>query len=141
MVRSRVLVVAGFAVWTFVVWVGRIRNVVDDDELTGGGRTVRLVLAAVFIVGAVVVAALLPAAARRAGEGVERLRTAVDVVAAVTIAVWAVRGAGILLDEDHTAGFKAVHTALALASIGLALLAWRATQKMEGVEAHRVIPD
>jgi hypothetical protein len=140
MVRSRVLVVAGFAVWTFVVWVGRIRNVVDDDELTGGGRTVRLVLAAVFIVGAVVVAALLPAA-RRAGEGVERLRTAVDVVAAVTIAVWAVRGAGILLDEDHTAGFKAVHTALALASIGLALLAWRATQKMEGVEAQRVIPD
>jgi uncharacterized membrane protein len=140
MVRSRVLVVAGFAVWTFVIWVGRIRNVVDDDDLTGGGRTVRLVLAAVFIVGAVVVAALLPAA-RRAGKGVERLRTAVDVVAAVTIGVWAVRGVGILLDEDHTGGFKVVHTALALVSISLALLAWRATQKMEGVEAQRVIPD
>lgn len=141
MVRRPVLVVTAFALWTLVVWIGRIRNVASDDDLTSGDKTVRVVLAALFIAGAVAVVALLPGAIRRAGTGVERLRTAVDLVAAITIGVWAVRGTGILLDDDHTGGFKVVHTALALVSIGLALLAWRATQRMPGVEHERVIPD
>ena len=44
--------------WTAVVWVGRIRNVVGDDELTAGARTWRLVVAIVFLMLAALVATL-----------------------------------------------------------------------------------
>lgn len=114
-----------FATFTLLVWGGRVRNVLDDASLDAAGTTWRLALAAAFVAGAVVVLALA-ARSWRGGRGVDRpLTIAVGVLAALTVVVWVVRGGGILLD-DHDVAFKAVHTVLALASIGLALAAGRA---------------
>jgi hypothetical protein len=43
----------------------------------------------------------------------------------LTVAVWAVRVPQILLDGEHNVGFKVVHTALAVISVGLGVLTWR----------------
>ena len=102
--------------WTAVVWVGRIRNVVGDDELTAGARTWRLVVAIVFLVLAALVATLPLGLWHRRPLGSTRL---VAVFCLWTIVFWTVRGGGLLFG-DHDVGFKVVHTVLALASIGLA---------------------
>ena len=102
--------------WTAVVWVGRIRNVVGDDELTAGARTWRLIVAIVFLVLAALVATLPLGLWHRRPLGSTRL---VAVFCLWTIVFWTVRGGGMLFG-DHDVGFKVVHTVLALASIGLA---------------------
>lgn len=134
--RFAIALVATFAVWTLFVWGGRIRNVVTADDLTTAGRAWRLGLAAVFVVGAVIVLGTLWAARgdvqvhRRPG-GSDRvvvpssLLRAVTALAVTTAIVWLVRGGGILLGE-YDAGFKVVHTVLAVVSIALGAAAWRA---------------
>lgn len=88
--------------WTVFVWAGRIRN---------GGS---VLLAASFLVLAAV-------ALWRRGWWVTAL-------AAYTVAVWAIRTPVILL-HDHPAGFKVVHTVLAVVSIALAIAAQRNVQR------------
>ena len=102
--------------WTAVVWVGRIRNVVGDDELTAGVRTWRLVVAVAFLVLAALLATLPLGLWHRRPLGSTRL---VAVFCLWTIVFWTVRGGGMLFG-DHDVGFKVVHTILALASIVLA---------------------
>ena len=41
-----------------------------------------------------------------------------------TVGYWLIRGGGILLD-DHSASFKAIHTALMVVSIGAAMWVWK----------------
>ena len=102
--------------WTAVVWVGRLRNVVGDDELTAVDRTWRLIVAIVFVVLGALVATLPLGLWHRRPLGSTRL---VAVFCVWTIVFWTVRGGGLLFG-DHDVGFKVVHTVLALASIGLA---------------------
>ena len=102
--------------WTAVVWVGRIRNVVGDDELTSGARTWRLIVAGAFLVLAALLATLPLGLWHRRPLGSTRL---VAVFCLWTIVFWTVRGGGMLFG-DHDVGFKVVHTILALASIALA---------------------
>lgn len=104
--------------WSVAVWGGRVRNVVADDALSDGGRAWRLALAGCFVAGGIWVLVLVARRARLAGP-------AVRLLAAFTIAVWLVRGTGIVLD-DHAGGFKAVHSALAATSIAIAVLATQA---------------
>ena len=91
-----------FIAWTVFVWGGRIRN--DGSVL----------LAASFLVLAVL-------AIWRRGRWISALT-------AWTIGVWAVRTPYILV-HDHPAGFKAVHTVLAVVSVGLAVSAQRHVQR------------
>ena len=97
--------VVALVAWTVVVWLGRIRNIVTDDGVT-------LALAVPVLLVAL---ALFALADRRRG---------VPVLAAATIAVWAVRLPFVLV-HDHSAGFKVVHLALAVISVALAGLAVR----------------
>ena len=99
-----------------MVWVGRIRNVVGDDELTAGVRIWRLVVAVAFLVLAALLATLPLGLWHRRPLGSTRL---VAVFCLWTIVFWTVRGGGMLFG-DHDVGFKVVHTILALASIALA---------------------
>lgn len=97
-------------VWTLLVWSSRIRNVLQDDDLSGFGTAWRLGAAALFLVLAVAAAV--------------RTRPWLAVLVAWTVGWWLVRGIGILVD-DHDVGFKVVHTVLMVVSIGLAMWAWQ----------------
>jgi peptidoglycan/LPS O-acetylase OafA/YrhL len=116
--RATVALVA----WTFLVWTTRIANIWRDADLDTGERWGRTLLALSFTVLAVAVVVVV---GRRLGQATV---VAVGALAAWSIAVWVVRGIGILA-TDHDIGFKVVHTALAVVSIVLAVLAWRETRR------------
>jgi hypothetical protein len=116
--RAAVALVA----WTFLVWTTRIANLWRDSDLDTGERWGRTLLALSFTILAIAVVAAL---ARRLGQATA---VAVGALAAWTVAVWVVRGIGILA-AGHDVGFKVVHTLLAVVSIVLAALAWRETQR------------
>lgn len=132
--RTWPLVVLG--VLSVAMWVGRIRNILGDDQLQGAGRAVRLLVAVAFVAlgGALLVACrigrqqrnwrratVLAADGWRVGPGVPSWgRTVAQVLVALTVAVWLVQGIGILLDPNHDAGFKVVHTFLMTGSLVVA---------------------
>jgi hypothetical protein len=101
--------------WSVFVWATRIRNALGQDDLSTGGKAVAVGVAAAFTLGGV---AVLVAALRRA-----QLVPAVRTLAAVTVVYWPVRMVQIVL-ADHGAAFVAVHAALGVISVGLALWAW-----------------
>jgi hypothetical protein len=108
--------------WTFFVWTTRIVNIWRDDALDGGEKLGRTGLALSFTLLAVVVVVTLWRRAERASL------VAVGALAGWSVIVWVVRDARILV-ADHSIGFKAVHTVLAVVSIGLAALAWREARR------------
>jgi hypothetical protein len=108
--------------WTFLVWTTRIANIWRDADLDTGDRWGRTLLALSFIVLAI---AVVVAVVRRLGQATV---VAVGALAAWTVAVWVMRGIGILA-ADHDPAFKVVHTVLAVVSIVLAVLAWRETRR------------
>ena len=103
--------------WTLFVWVTRMNNIVQDDDLSAGGMAWRLGAAAFFVALAV---ALLVATRRSPA----RVNAVLGVFVVWTIGWWSIRGVGILVD-NHDVGFKVVHTILMVVSIGVAMWAWR----------------
>lgn len=100
--------------WTIFLWVSRLRNVLGNDELSSAGRAVRVGVVVVFVALAAV-----------ASVGIRRRQAPLIWVLIVwTIGYWLVRHSGILFG-DYSAGFKLVHTALAVVSLGLAGLSAR----------------
>jgi hypothetical protein len=105
--------------WTLVVWGGRIRNIVADDELAGFELVWRLGLAVTLVALALVAGAAL--VTKRS------VLLAVRVLALFTIGVWVVRLLGIATG-GHSAAFVAVHAVLATVSVGLSVWALRSLQ-------------
>ncbi len=114
----RSLPLIALAAWSVLVWASRIRNVLANDELTTAGTTWRLAAALVFIVGGLALGYAIVTKQ-------QWLRQVTLALAVWTTIWWLVRGIGILLDPNHDAAFKAVHTALMAVSLGLA--GWAAT--------------
>ena len=56
--------------------------------------------------------------------------TLVRIFCLFTVWVWATRIWNILGDDEHGAGFKVVHTVLALISVGLAVAVWFVVRKL-----------
>jgi hypothetical protein len=109
--------------FTVLVWTTRIRNIWTDDELSTVGQVGRTALALAFTAFAVATVAAW-VRARRAGILTDRDRLLVRIFAVWTSVVWVVRGVQIAV-ADHGGAFVAVHTALAVASIALAVWADR----------------
>ncbi len=99
--------------WTVFLWLSRLRNVLGDDDLTSTGRAWRIGVVVVFVVLAIVAAAGM----------IRRTMVPLLVLIVWTVSYWLVRGIGILVG-DWSVGFKAVHTALMVVSLGLAIGAW-----------------
>lgn len=99
--------------WTVFLWLSRLRNVLGDDDLTSNGRAWRIGVVVVFVLLAIVAAAGL----------IRRTMVPLMVLIVWTVSYWLVRGIGILVG-DWSVGFKAVHTALMVVSLGLAIGAW-----------------
>src|SRR3954447_8963297 len=102
-----------FAGWTAFVCVTRIRNAHGDAGA--------IALSLVFLAGAVAVVV-----------GVRRDwgRLATGALAALTVAVWAIR-TPMIWAHDHEVGFKVVHTVLAFISVGLAVWAVMSQRNIE----------
>jgi peptidoglycan/LPS O-acetylase OafA/YrhL len=125
--RSRFAI--ALVAWSFFVWTTRIANIWRDDALDTGGKVGRTALALSFTVLALAVVVALWRARRFTAPAVAAL-------AVWTVAVWVVRDVGIVTG-DHEAGFKVVHTVLAVISIALAALAWRETRSPSSGPAGR----
>jgi len=104
--------------WMTFVWVQRIRNAVANDEPNPTGA---YVMSGAMLAGA----AVLVAAATASPESTAT-RALTRLVPAAHGALWVVRGTQIAM-SDRSVPFIAVHEVLAVASIGLAVWAWRST--------------
>ena len=106
--RKAVLALVG---WTFLVWLGRIRNIVGDDTLSGFEFAWRLGLAIVFCA--------LAAAALAANRNATEVWPA-RILGMLSVGYWIVRGLQIGF-ADHETSFIIVHSILAGVSVILGL--------------------
>lgn len=116
-----------FAAWTVFVWATRVSNILDDGGASGAALAVDLAIAV-----AMTLLGLLVALATWKG----RPTWALPALVVATVAVWGARTPLILLDPEHGAAFKAVHTGLALVSVGLAAAAWRTARARRSDVGH-----
>lgn len=124
------------SVWTFLVWTTRIRNIWTDDSLSTAGQWWRTGLALGFTAFAIAVVAAWWRS-RATGSYASSVPALVRAFAVWTIGVWVVRGVQIAL-ADHELAFVAVHTALAIVSIALAVWADRAVHQVDRREPANV---
>lgn len=136
MLRDRIapLGVTSLAVWTLVVWTGRLGIAWGTSGSTASkvAATVPVVVFVAFGVG--VLLTVLRCPVRQLGTAARAL---VSLFVAWTVVYWLVR-LGLILADGHSLGFKAVHTALALLSWTFAAWAWRGLRR--GVRAAEDIP-
>jgi hypothetical protein len=99
------------------VWVGRLRNIAEDDTLDGWASLWRAGLSTTFValaIALIVVVLWRPSATRIVALA----------LAGYSTAVWTVRGFDIALG-DHSAAFIAVHVVLAVVTIALSIIVAR----------------
>ena len=101
--------------WTLFLWVSRLRNVLNNDELSSGGRAIRVAVVVIFVA----LATMAAVAVRRKQPNLILL------FLGWTVGYWLIRGVGILIDGDYSVGFKAVHTVLMTISLTLSVLTAR----------------
>ena len=112
---SRIRWVWVLIAWTVFLWLSRLRNVLNDEDLTSGGRAIRVGVVVVFV-----------AMAAAAAVAVRRRKPIVLVVFLCwTVGYWLVRGTGILIDGGYSLSFKAIHTLLMVISLTLSALTAR----------------
>jgi hypothetical protein len=118
--------------WTLFLWLSRLRNVVNNDELTSSGRAIRIGVVVIFVVFAGLTAVAvrqMRAAQGRPGRGNSAWQSkTIGLFIAWTAGYWLIRGVGILIDGDYSIGFKTVHTVLMAVSLTLAFLTARSVQ-------------
>ena len=107
-----------FAGSTLLVWITRIYNLFEDNEISNGERVWSLLVSTVFLLAAIAVIKILVGSWRDRNIKKSRLITAFCIW---TVTFWIVRSVGILI-ADHGAGFKIVHACLAIVFILLALI-------------------
>ena len=107
-----------FAGSTLLVWIIRVYNLFEDNEISNGERVWSLLVSTVFLLAAIAVIKILVGSWRDRNIKKSRLITAFCIW---TVTFWIVRSVGILI-ADHGAGFRIVHACLAIVFILLALI-------------------
>ena len=103
---------------TLLVWIIRIYNLFNDNEISNGERIWRLLVAVIFLLAAMTVIKVLVGSWRDRNILNSLL---VPAFCIWTITFWIVRSVGILI-ADHEAGFKIAHACIAIVFILLALI-------------------
>ncbi|MDP6964669.1 MAG: hypothetical protein QGI12_01940 [Acidimicrobiales bacterium] len=103
---------------TLLVWIIRIYNLFNDNEISNGERIWRLLAAVIFLLAAITVIKVLVGSWRDRNILNSHL---VPAFCIWTITFWLVRSVGILI-ADHEAGFKIAHACIAIVFILLALI-------------------
>jgi hypothetical protein len=95
--------------WTVLIWIGRVRNILEAD-----GAAVELLVPLVLVALGIATFA--------------RPRQAGPLLALVTVAVWVIR-VPLVLVHHHSTAFVVVHLVLAAVSITLASLTLRRARR------------
>jgi hypothetical protein len=123
-------VIAAFGAWSAAVWGARLVNIWRDVLLSTDEKVALSVIALIFVGLGLVVLVI--------GIGLRRWAVtrpdvvAIGVLGGWTVGVWVLRTIDIVRSselaggDEHGAAFVVVHGVLALGSIALAALAWRA---------------
>jgi len=118
--------VGAFLIWTIFVWgVVRVRNIMNDPDLSSSERTWPLILAATLWIPAAALLVTLLVTLIRKQEFAQPLKIVVAVLGVWTTLVWMVRAFDIALTSNRELPFIVVHLLLAVISVGLAVLAAR----------------
>ena len=102
---------------TLLVWITRIYNLLNDNEISNGEKIWRFLVAAVFLLASMAVIKVLVGSWRDRNIKNSLL---VPAFCIWTVTFWIVRSVGILI-ADHEAGFKLIHVCMAGVFILLAL--------------------
>jgi len=126
MSRRSAVSVGAFLIWTIFVWgVVRVRNIMNDPDLSSSERTWPLILAATLWIPAAALLVTLLVTLIRKQEFAQPLKIVVAVLGVWTTLVWMVRAFDIALTSNRELPFIVVHLLLAVISVGLAVLAAR----------------
>lgn len=124
--RIRPVAVLSLAVWSLLLWTGRLGLAWGTSGSTGS-KVLATVPVAVFVaLGVALAIVVLSRASATLGEAGRRFAVA---VAVWSIGYWVVRLPFILTD-GHGAGFKGVHAVLAVLSWTIAGLALRSLRRV-----------
>ncbi len=113
--RFRHPAVLAFGAWSALIWLTRVRNILQDGSLDAAGKAMWLVPALVFGLGGVV-------AILAWWRGVPALARPLAAVLLLTVLYWPIRTVFILFD-GRSAMFRLVHVVLSVVSVGLAVAA------------------
>ena len=102
-------------IWTLLLWTSRIKNILQNSDLTYVAVAVRVLVALIFLL----LALLTLRSSLRKKESQVWLTT----LCVWSLAYWPLRGGLILIDSEYSYGFKAVHSALMIVTLGLVFLA------------------
>ncbi len=122
--RMRAFSLPLLVAWTLLVWIGRIRNIIQNDSLSGWSMLWRLGVAVGFsgvalFLGFQVVTSWRTRNGTVGSDAVSSLVTNLaSGLAVFGIGWWVVRGGGILMG-DHEVAFKVVHSVLGSVTIVL----------------------
>ncbi|HJP15558.1 MAG TPA: hypothetical protein QF762_01150 [Acidimicrobiales bacterium] len=110
-------------IWTVFIWVNRVRNLISDSEVTSSEKIWVFIISGIFFFLALISLTLLVGFWKKYGSGTARFAA---IFGLGTSAFWFIRGVGILFASHHDFGFKFIHLGLALVSIFLGSLLYRA---------------
>lgn len=110
-------------IWTVFIWVNRLRNLISDPEAASSEKIWVFIVSGIFFFLALISLFFLFGFWKKYGASTVQFAA---IFGLGTSAFWLIRGAGILFSRHHDFGFKLIHLALALASIILGALLYRA---------------
>ena len=102
-------------IWTLLLWTSRIKNILENSDLTYIAVAIRVLVALIFLL----LALLTLRSFLRKKESQVWLTT----LCVWSLAYWPVRGGLIVMDSNYSFGFKAVHSGLIIVTLGLVAVA------------------
>ncbi|MDG1198479.1 MAG: hypothetical protein P8O86_10725 [Actinomycetota bacterium] len=102
-------------IWTVLLWTSRIKNILENSDLTYIAVAIRVLVALIFLL----LALLTLRSFLRKKESQVWLTT----LCVWSLAYWPVRGGLIVMDSNYSFGFKAVHSGLMIVTLGLVAVA------------------
>ncbi|HAN08269.1 MAG TPA: hypothetical protein DCP89_07175 [Acidimicrobiaceae bacterium] len=98
-------------IWTLLLWTSRIKNILENSDLTYIAVAIRVLVALMFLL----LALLTLRSFLRKKESQVWLTT----LCVWSLVYWPVRGGLIVIDSNYSFGFKAVHSGLMIVTLGL----------------------
>ncbi|MBV29750.1 MAG: hypothetical protein CL504_03850 [Actinobacteria bacterium] len=98
-------------IWTLLLWTSRIKNILENSDLTYIAVAIRVLVALIFLL----LALLTLRSFLRKKESQVWLTT----LCVWSLVYWPVRGGLIVIDSNYSFGFKAVHSGLMIVTLGL----------------------